>query len=174
MYREHPAAQRQQNQGGYTPLSTSLELRWSSPKNTKTFSVPVCSPCCHLEKIQKYPLPYDQTTEQLHSPDCETPQFIINTTFYKIDGAQMTQITKNSSFLKHFQWKYINLYMLFSRTRLHTAHQQSDTCRVTKPSALLPIKQKLMVKHYFWPWIPSERDQHCNTDLQLWHQLSHT
>ena len=38
-------------------------------------------------KLQKYPLPYHWTTEMLLSPDCETPELIINTPFPKLDLA---------------------------------------------------------------------------------------
>ena len=44
---------------------------------------------CHFstdawQKIQKYPLPYHQTTEQLLSQGHETPQFILRTLLHKI------------------------------------------------------------------------------------------
>ena len=75
-----------------TPQVPSREHQWhqwsemsgQSPKDTKRQHSPQrqsVHPAATWEKIQKYL--HHQTTQQLHSSDCETPQLIINTPFSK-------------------------------------------------------------------------------------------
>ena len=65
-----------------------LEISAQSPKDSKR-ETPSPSKSVHAatiwQKIKYLPL-YHQTREHLHSPGCKTPQFIINTPFYKIDS----------------------------------------------------------------------------------------
>ena len=67
----------------------SVTLGEVASTETTPTTATVCSPCCQLEKIQKHPLPYRQTMKQLLTPGWETHQFIINTTFSKIDVARL-------------------------------------------------------------------------------------
>ena len=70
-----------------TSVVPSTEHRWHqwgemSAQTLKmlkryTHRATVCSPCCHWQHIQEYPLPYHQTTEQLRPSDCETPELIL-------------------------------------------------------------------------------------------------
>lgn len=61
-------------------LKITLSLKNDQSYNTTTSQCAlVLYFTSYCQKIQKYPLPYDQTTVQLHSLGCEAPQFIINT-----------------------------------------------------------------------------------------------
>ena len=60
------------------PIYEALWYWWDEVKRQYPRK-PVCSPGCHLASDTNYPPSYHQTTKQLLSSGCETPQLIINT-----------------------------------------------------------------------------------------------
>ena len=83
--------------------------------------------CPQSPKDTKYLLPYHQTAEQLHSPGCEIPPFIIHTSFSKIDVAGL----KDSNMVLFFKnlviWKKKKMTIDLPCNLVNSHHSPTST-----------------------------------------------